>query len=400
MNPERWKQIDELFQAALDREPSQRAAFLEQACDGDETLRQEVESMLASDEQAQSFIEKPAVEDAADLLVNQTTQSKVGWTIGPYKITGALGEGGRGEVYLAEDTRLARQVAIKFLLPQSVAEEQAKRRLIREAQAAAKLDHPNICTIHEVGEENGQAYIVMQYIEGETLAARLDRQPLQITETLEIAVQVADALAEAHSRGIVHRDIKPQNIMITLQGQVKVLDFGLAKLVQKGSSEVTHTLLTEPGLISGTVPYMSPEQLEGKSVDARSDLFSLGTVLYEMLAGRNPFAAENSAATIAAILTLEPPSLLRFTKVPKELQRIVRKCLEKAPERRYPTTRDLLEDLRALTLRHSSETTAAISLRLLRRPQVKVVFLLVLAFLLGGGGWLVHRNARIRWAEK
>jgi len=222
--------------------------------------------------------------------------------LGHYEIRAKLGAGGMGEVYLAEDTRLNRKVAVKFLPPDSTADLRGKRRLLREAQAAAALDHPNICAIHEVGEVDGRAFIVMQYVEGETLAARIHRKPLELKEALGFAVPMADALAEAHSRGIIHRDIKPQNVMITARGQVKILDFGLAKVVADrgvldGEAE-TQSLLTEAGVIVGTVPYMSPEQVKGEALDARSDIFSFGTVLYEMISGRRPFAAKTMAEII------------------------------------------------------------------------------------------------------
>ena len=259
-----------------------------------------------------------------------------------------------GEVYLAEDAKLERRVAIKFLPPASVADEQARRRLVREAKAAAKLDHPNICPIYEVGEADGQSFIVMQYVEGETLASRTARKPVDLSECLDIAVQVADALAEAHSHGIVHRDIKPQNIMITPRGQAKVMDFGLAKMVEQRSNAETEaetrSLLTEPGLIMGTVPYMSPEQVRGEVLDARSDIFSFGVVLYEVVTGIQPFAFGNAAATISTILTKEPPPLARYSReVPSELERIVSKALRKDREQRYQTAKDLLIDLKSLS---------------------------------------------------
>ncbi|MEK6323141.1 MAG: protein kinase [Acidobacteriota bacterium] len=271
-------------------------------------------------------------------------------TILHYRILHQLGAGGMGEVYLAEDTKLDRKVAIKFLPPESTADEHAKKRLVREAQAAAKLDHPNICSIYEIGEADGRSFIVMQYVEGETLANLIQRKPLDLRESLDIAVQIAGALAEAHSRGIVHRDIKPQNVMITARGQVKVLDFGLAKIVQQRSmvesKAETQSLLTEPGLIIGTVPYMSPEQIRGEVLDARTDIFSFGAVMYEVVTGRQPFSAESAAATILAILAKEPPALSRYVNnVPEELKRIVRKCLEKDRGRRYPAARDLAIDL-------------------------------------------------------
>jgi serine/threonine-protein kinase len=285
-------------------------------------------------------------------------------TISHYRILSKLGAGGMGEVYLAEDATLDRKVAVKFLSADSDADEQAKKRLIREARTAAKLDHPNICSVYEVGEEDGRAFVVMQYIEGETLANRFRREATDLSESFDIAAQTADALAEAHSHGIIHRDIKPANIMITGRGQVKVMDFGLARLIQDEASPetqaATKSLLTEPGTVIGTVPYMSPEQVEGKALDARSDIFSFGSVLYEMLTGRQPFAAETAAATASAILTREPLPLTRFAPaVPSEMQRIVRKCLEKDRESRYQSARELLIDLR--NLKRESESGSIIS---------------------------------------
>lgn len=258
-----------------------------------------------------------------------------------------------GEVYLAEDTRLGRKVAIKFLPEESTADELAKKRLIREAQAAATLDHPNICAIHEVSEEDSRSFIVMQFVEGETLANRIQRGLLELKESLDIATQMADALYEAHARGVVHRDIKPQNVMITARGQVKVLDFGLAKIVQEKSSTdsaaETGSLLTEPGTIIGTVPYMSPEQVRGETLDARSDIFSFGAVVYEMVSGQQPFAGESAGATISTILTKEPAPLARYSReVPGEFERIVSKALRKDREQRYQTAKDLLIDLTSL----------------------------------------------------
>jgi eukaryotic-like serine/threonine-protein kinase len=298
-------------------------------------------------------------------------------TISHYRILNNLGAGGMGEVYLAEDTKLDRRVALKLLPQASVADEQAKKRLIREARAAATLDHPNICTIHEVGEEDGHSFIVMQYVEGETLAGLVKRKPLDLTEALDIAAQIADALAAAHSRGIIHRDIKPQNIMITPAGQVKVLDFGLAKVIQERSliesSADTESLLTEAGTVMGTVPYMSPEQVRGESLDTRSDLFSFGALLYEMVSGRQPFAAETTAATFSAILTRDPALLARYSAdAPAELQRIVSKALAKNREERYQTSKDLLIDLRRLRQRMEFEAELARSARPEDQPQTVV----------------------------
>jgi serine/threonine protein kinase/Flp pilus assembly protein TadD len=276
-----------------------------------------------------------------------------GRTISHYSILRKLGAGGMGEVYLAQDTTLSRKVAIKFLSQNSVGGEQARKRLVREAKAAAALDHPHICAVHEVGEEGGYSFIVMQYVEGETLASRIQRQPIEVREALDIAAQIADALAEAHSRRIIHRDVKPQNIMLTASGQVKVLDFGLARVVREGalieSTAETESLLTVPGLVMGTVPYMSPEQVRGEELDARSDIFSFGAVLYEMLSGRNPFQGASVGATMSSILTKDPAPLARYASdVPDELQRVVRKALSKDKEGRYQTIKDLLIDLREL----------------------------------------------------
>jgi serine/threonine protein kinase/formylglycine-generating enzyme required for sulfatase activity len=273
--------------------------------------------------------------------------------ISHYRIISRLGAGGMGEVYLAEDTKLNRRVAIKILPPDTTASEQANQRLVREARAAANLDHPNICAIHEVGEEDGRSFICMQYIEGETLEVRMKRKPLDLSESLSIATQVADALAEAHVRGTVHRDIKPANIMITARGAVKVMDFGLAKLIQSSealrSEAETEAFLSTPGAIIGTLPYMSPEQVRGEALDGRSDIFSFGVVLYEMLSGQQPFASQSSAATASAILTHEPPPLARYLRdAPTELERIVSKSLRKNLDERYQTAKDLLIDLERL----------------------------------------------------
>ena len=284
-------------------------------------------------------------------------------TLSHYVIIERLGSGGMGEVYLAEDTMLDRQVAIKVLLKHSTADEQAKKRLLREARAAAKLDHPNICAIHEVAETDGLTFIVMQYLQGETLAAKLNGKPMGVTASLDLAVQLADALSEAHLHGIIHRDIKPENTMVGERGQVKLMDFGLARVIQSPTEHLeseTVSLLTQPGMIIGTVPYMSPEQLRGESLDARTDIFSLGAMLYEMLSGNRPFAAGSPAATISSILTQTPPPLTDHSpEVPAEMQRIVTKCLEKDRKDRYQSSRDLWIDLR--NLKQETESGRVIS---------------------------------------
>jgi eukaryotic-like serine/threonine-protein kinase len=279
-------------------------------------------------------------------------------TISHYRIIKQLGRGGMGEVYLAEDKLLGRKVAIKFLPAEVAADVHARQRLVREAKTAATLDHPSICAIYEVGEEGGHSFIVFQYIEGETLAARLKRHPPDLHEALAIAAQVADALAEAHSRGIIHRDIKPENIMLTAQTQVKVLDFGLAKVLRTPSivEEETASMLSVPGMVMGTLPYMSPEQVRGEELDCRSDIFSFGTVFYEMLGGRRPFQAQSTAEVISAILTADPPPISRFGvgHNGSGQERLIRKCLKKDAAQRYQSMGNLISDLQQIRREHEN----------------------------------------------
>ena len=298
-----------------------------------------------------------------------------GTKLGRYEIRSKIGEGGMGEVYLAQDPKLERKVAIKVLPARSISDEKAKGRLLKEARAAAKLDHPNICAIHEVGEADEHTFIVMQYIEGETLYERTKRQPLDLAEELCIITQVADALAEAHAHGVVHRDIKPSNIIISPRGQAKVMDFGLAKLVTESvaTEAETMTLLTSPGTVMGTTAYMSPEQARGQNLDGRSDIFSLGVVLYELVAGRKPFPGETAADVIASILKAEPPALGHFgSEVPSELQRIAGKALRKDREERYQTIDEMLDDLKNLSQEIEFEARRKRgAASTLRRPETK-----------------------------
>ena len=281
-----------------------------------------------------------------------------GTTLGRYVIESPLGAGGMGDVYLAEDTGLHRRVALKLLSGALAADDTARKRLVREAQAAAGLDHPNICTIYEVGEADGHSFIAMQYVDGETLAERLKRGPLDLPSAIALARQVAEALAEAHRLGIVHRDIKPQNIMLTRSGQAKVLDFGIAKTAEaRGTDLNTASALTVPGLVPGTTSYMSPEQARGEPVDQRSDIFSFGIVLFEMASRAHPFAHASSAETASAILTKDPA--VSDIAAPAELRRILRKCLEKDCERRYQTMRDLVIDLENLARDLTAPAAAA-----------------------------------------
>jgi len=351
MTPERWKQIDELFQAVIEQPPSERSALLDAACGDDKALRDEIDSMISLQKQAESFLEVPAFEASSALVCATAFTSLSGQVIGPYRIERPLGVGGMGEVYLAEHIKLEKKVAIKFLPPYLQTDEAAKRRLLREAQAAAKLEHPGICAVYEVNDETDQGFIVMQYVDGETLADRIKSRPLDLRETLGITIQIAEALTEAHSHGIVHRDIKPGNVMITPRGQVKVLDFGLAKTV--GSPVVARVsndnqpILSRPGDRPGTPPYMSPEQALGKPVDARGDLFAVGVILYECIAGTRPFVGNTTAEILDQIRLHHPPPPSDFSSgIPSLLDSIVLKALAKRSRDRYQSAVELLEDLR------------------------------------------------------
>lgn len=363
MKRERWNQIDRLLDAALDLSPRERAAFLDDACAGDEALRKQLDALLASDNGAHSFLEQPALDVAAQELVNKKP-SLLGQTIGHYKIISRVGSGGMGEVYLARDTKLDRNVALKMLPPGLVDERDRMQRFIQEAKATSALNHPNILTIHEIGEDQGQRFIATEFIDGLTLRERLSSR-LEIEEALDIAIQISSALAAAHKVHIVHRDIKPENIMIRRDDRlVKVLDFGLAKTTQQRPADsAVETLLanTGPGVVMGTVAYMSPEQARGDKVDERTDIWSVGVVLYEMIAGCSPFVGGSSNEIISSILSKLPvPPLTRFAHgVPERLQEIIDKALTKNRDERYQTSRDLLIDLKRV--KQSLETKAAIA---------------------------------------
>lgn len=349
MTTKRWQRIEELFHAASQLEATERSSYLDRECFDDEDLRKEVESLITASENSPAFIDTPALSLGMKVLSSESSNAMVGKTVGPYKVVSALGKGGMGEVYLAEDTKLGRKVALKFLSGEFVGDHWAKRQLIKEAQAVAMLDHPNICPVYGIEEAEGQSFIVMQYVEGETLSDLIRAQRSDPTQVLALAKQIVGALAEAHAHGIIHRDIKPKNIMVTPGGQVKVLDFGLAKTIQQKSLEgaedsVSH--LSQNGLVPGTVAYMSPEQLRAEKLDYRSDIFSVGTVLYEMVTGKNPYAHDTNAEIISAILTRTPASLKKTSSPqPRDFDRIVRKCSEKKREERYQSASDLLLDL-------------------------------------------------------
>ncbi|MGC2235435.1 MAG: bifunctional serine/threonine-protein kinase/formylglycine-generating enzyme family protein [Pyrinomonadaceae bacterium] len=345
MNKERWQEISRIFHAASEKSSAERADFLYEACGEDAELRLEIETLLAASDKNDSFIDLISIGLGSVKCVPRLSPGEM---LGSFQIVDMLGAGGMGEVYLAKDLRLNRQVALKILPPTAALDKNANRRFLREAQAAAALEHPHICTIHEIGEQTGFSYIVMQYVEGETLSAKIKSGKLKPLEALNIALQTADALAEAHARGIVHRDIKPANIIISTNNQAKVLDFGLAKKVVLDTLESESSLkslLSLPGMIVGTVSYMSPEQIRGAEVDARADLWSLGVVLYEMLFGKTPFSGANTVEKLAAILYQEPE---KQEKSPAELSRILAKALRKEPEKRYQTAAEMTEDLRRL----------------------------------------------------
>jgi serine/threonine protein kinase len=363
MNPERWKQIDELFSAALEIDSDQRAAFLDQVCIGDEELRKQVETLLASDDKELDRIQAYPVEIAADLLDESPGVLSSGKLIGPYKILSLLGSGGMGEVYRARDPRIGREVALKVLPVHFSHDPERLRRFEQEAQAAGSLNHPNIVAIYDAGSDNGSPYLVSELLHGEVLQQKLKRHAVSPRKAIDYSLQIAKGLSAAHDKGIVHRDLKPGNIFITKDGHVKILDFGLAKLTHPeatGSQASEKTdLQTETGVVVGTVVYMSPEQVSGRKVDHRSDIFAFGAVLYEMLYGKRPFKGETQIEIMHAILKSEPPELSQNTGlIPLSLERIVRRCLEKDPNFRFQNTSDLAFALESMSTTSGTTVTA------------------------------------------
>jgi eukaryotic-like serine/threonine-protein kinase len=384
MKPERWEQVAQLHRAALEREESERAAFLREACAGDENLRQEVESLLAREREAAGFMESPALEAAARVLAGEkahpqadhkANQEMLGKTISRYRIIAKLGAGGMGVVYKAQDIRLPRFVALKFLPEALVERPEALERFEREAHAASALNHPNICVIYDTEKFEDQPFIVMEFLEGQTLRERIAlgtdgarlgsgperRSALPIDEMLDLAVQVADALDVAHSKGIIHRDIKPANILVTDRGQAKILDFGVAKLsgelqrvagalgTQNVRTASEEQRLTITGAAIGTAPYMSPEQARGEELDSRTDLFSFGAVLYEMATGQMAFSGATTAVIFDAILNRSPiPATQLNSQVPPELEEAISKALEKDRVLRYQHASEIRADLQRL----------------------------------------------------
>lgn len=357
MNPERWQEIERLYNSALAVESGQRESFLKHACAGDESLQREVEQLLASESRIERFIESPALEVAAKILAKDRTKSNaanlVDQTLTHYHMVEKIGVGGMGDVYRARDDRLGRDVAVKVLPAEFVTDPERKKRFIQEAKAASALNHPNIITVHEIANDHDLDFIVMEYVAGQTLDQSIGRNGLRLPVWLNYASQIAEALAAAHAAGIVHRDLKPGNVMITPSGLVKLLDFGLAKLTESARGSLVPSESQNPdseeGWIFGTVAYMSPEQAEGKAVDARSDVFGFGSLLYEMLTGQRAFHGDSKLSTLSAILHREPKPICEILAVPPEVEHLVRRCLRKDPAQRWQHMSDLkvaLDDIR------------------------------------------------------
>ena len=361
MNPERWQQISRIFKSAVSLDPEARNAYVAGQCGGDESLRAEVEKLIASHQEAskENFIGGMAAEAAAPLLIDENEPGGThrtlsnGQQFGAYVILNALGAGGMGEVYLARDTRLDRTVALKILSPDISTDNRRMQRFRQEAKVASSLNQPNILTVYEFGEVNELTFLATEFVDGETLRNYLrGKKKLKLGEILDIIVQVLAALDAAHEANIVHRDIKPENVMIRRRDHVvKVLDFGLAKVTEKKisneeESEAATAFKTAPGIIMGTINYMSPEQAQARAIDQRTDIWSTGVMLYEMVAGRMPFSGVTTSHTIVQILEKDPSPL--SGDVPAELERIVLKAMAKDPDERYQTAKDMLIDVRSL----------------------------------------------------
>jgi eukaryotic-like serine/threonine-protein kinase len=353
MTPEQWERVGKIVDAVAAMQPEERSSFLDQACKEDESLRREVESLLKLEMKAGDFLRSPAMEDAARLLAKEEPRFSAGKRLGNYEVVEFIDSGGMGEIYKARHVALKNVVVLKFL-PAAVAQDADRlRRFKQEARAASALNHPNIVTVHDFVEAEQSQFIVAEYVEGETLRQRLRRGRMELSEALEVAIQIGTGLSAAHSVGVTHRDIKPENIMVRPDGYVKVLDFGLVKLSERADTDLSTAtaarLKTDTGVVMGTTRYMSPEQARGISVDARTDVWSLGVVLYEMVTGSLPFDGETNSDVLASILEHEPPPLQQNgSRVPRELERIVRKALCKDRDERYQTVGALLTDLKSV----------------------------------------------------
>ncbi|HET8644765.1 MAG TPA: protein kinase, partial [Vicinamibacteria bacterium] len=386
----RWPLVKELFQAALDRPPAERAAFLDQACP-DADLRAEVQSLLASHDQAGAFMEAPVTAPGARAEATLAP----GTRLGPYAITAAVGSGGMGEVYRARDERLGREVAVKVLPRDLAADPGRRRRFEQEARAASALNHPNIVAVYDARCDDEVPFMVTELLHGQALDAWLQQGPLPVRKALDCALQAARGLSAAHERGIVHRDLKPANLFLTSEGQLKILDFGIAKLspALEGAATGRREPATTSGVVLGTVGYMSPEQVRGARVDFRSDQFSLGCVLYELLAGEPPFLRPSAAQTMAAVLQDEPPPLAEVNpRVPLPVAWVAERCLAKDPDERYGSTRDLARDLELAQARLTELTRPVAASR--ARPRAHL-----LAAAAGGLALLAAAAALGRWAR-
>ncbi len=363
MTPERWEQVGQLYEAALELPHNERTPFLRKACGEDDSLCREVESLLAVEEESADFLAAGAIDDAAKALAMDKSASLVGKRLSHYQVRSLLGVGGMGEVYLAQDTKLDRAVALKILPDQLAADKNRMRRFEQEARSAAALNHPHIAHIYEIGEAEGKHFISMEYIDGETLSDKIHRDTTPLANLLKYLAQVAGGLAKAHEKGIVHRDLKPDNVMITRDGYAKILDFGLAKLIETrpetvAADEVPNEVATiklaqhsTPGMVMGTVGYMSPEQAQGRvrEIDHRSDVFSFGCILYEAATGLRAFRGEDMLDSLHKIVYAPTPQIKDTNpKAPEDLQRIVRRCLAKEPEKRYQSIKDLGIELEEL----------------------------------------------------
>lgn len=394
MTPELYRRVNELFHAALERPTDERAAFLDDACGADTTLRARVEALIAAHEQTGDFLDSPIFDlETHSLSEEVSTNLLIGKSIGRYEVLSLLGIGGMGAVYLARDTRLGRKVALKVLFQHSTNDARRVGRFRREARAASALNHPNIVTIYEIEEADGMHFIAAEYVEGVTLRERLKDGPLKLSVALDVALQLASALSKAHQHGIIHRDIKPENIMLDAEGNVKLLDFGLAKptpFTDQTEESTTQTAYTSAGVILGTIAYMSPEQARGVPADARTDIWSLGVVVYEMLAGRVPFSGPTRSDVLATILQRAPEPL--NTSSDDELVRAITKALQKEREDRYQTVEEFASALKQSQTSSAPQTKPTQPQTQLNRRAVVLVCGLLLLASLGIG-------ARVWWTS-